>query len=448
MGYGQHSATGSHDGRHAKDAIATATASTSAKSSGRIKRVFADEKEIAHLWFHQAQDSARNRQGTFYFSGDTIYSYGSHFPIARLVVADKGKRKGEKAVLFTARTYHGPTTTKHIKTVWSAIRTWNAGATSIYNGTEPLCTDCQARQGEQHYDHCSTRGKWEVVEGWRVFNVSHLDDNIAYVLTSYEARIKEAGEAVIKPRIRRDTRDKAYTNLLSLIQEANEYAEFVNERKRFAVPASLETLAVELKDAEKRAVVAQRREDAKREKERVRVTAEAREQYAEALPQWIAGEIRRLPWNPDGDKQAYLRLFPICEECRHSKNDHASHQHYCEVGSNEHSCGCQKYQPSKEVETSQGVHFPLSHAVRAIRLLRPLMEFRVPHTLPGDEPLFVRNGHSIRLGHYQIDRIEADGTIHAGCHVVTRAEFERFSGIVERYLMTHPITGPEEMNHA
>lgn len=35
---------------------------------------------IAHLWIHQTQDSARNNSGgNFYFSGPTLYSYGSHF---------------------------------------------------------------------------------------------------------------------------------------------------------------------------------------------------------------------------------------------------------------------------------------------------------------------------------------------------------------------------------
>ena len=45
---------------------------------------------VAHLWAHRAQESAPQR-GNFYFDGDTIYSYGSHFPIARHV-----KHKGAR----------------------------------------------------------------------------------------------------------------------------------------------------------------------------------------------------------------------------------------------------------------------------------------------------------------------------------------------------------------
>lgn len=56
---------------------------------------------VAHLWAHQAQDSARiGGRGNFYFEGDTIYSYGSHFPIARHVETKRGR-----AVLFTTRDY-------------------------------------------------------------------------------------------------------------------------------------------------------------------------------------------------------------------------------------------------------------------------------------------------------------------------------------------------------
>ena len=65
----------------------------------RKKHVF-DTGEIPHLWAHRTQDEARNRQGNLYFTGDTIYSYGSHFPIARHVTNDAG----ERAVLFTTAT--------------------------------------------------------------------------------------------------------------------------------------------------------------------------------------------------------------------------------------------------------------------------------------------------------------------------------------------------------
>src|ERR1019366_8962284 len=40
---------------------------------------------------------------------------------------------------------------------------------------------------------------------------------------------------------------------------------------------------------------------------------------------------------------------------------------------------------------------------------------------------YVRNGHTIHLGNYVIDRIDSDGSVHAGCHVVRWEEIERIA---------------------
>lgn len=73
------------------------------------------ESEVAHLWANQLQSDARNAHGNFYFNGETIFSYGSHFPIAR-IYTDK---YGNKIVFFTLLKYSN-TTSGHIWTVKSA----------------------------------------------------------------------------------------------------------------------------------------------------------------------------------------------------------------------------------------------------------------------------------------------------------------------------------------
>ena len=57
--------------------------------SKRQRHVFSN-REIPHLWAHQTQDEARNGTASFYFRGATIYSYGSHFPIATHVKGSQG----------------------------------------------------------------------------------------------------------------------------------------------------------------------------------------------------------------------------------------------------------------------------------------------------------------------------------------------------------------------
>jgi len=67
------------------------------------------QSEVAHMWANKLQYSARNAGGNFYFENNTIFSYGSHFPIAKHIECN-----GVNAVLFTESSYSN-TTAKHIQ---------------------------------------------------------------------------------------------------------------------------------------------------------------------------------------------------------------------------------------------------------------------------------------------------------------------------------------------
>ena len=73
--------------------------------------------ELCHKWANQEQESGRNANGSMYFNGSTIYSYGAHFPIAKHIVNEQGQR----AVLFTERSYSN-TTAKHKSHVWMSCK--------------------------------------------------------------------------------------------------------------------------------------------------------------------------------------------------------------------------------------------------------------------------------------------------------------------------------------
>lgn len=75
-----------------------------------MKQVFSNS-ELPHIWAAQSQDSGRTSNGSFYFDGPTIYSYGRHFPIATI--------DGEN-VFFTLRSYSN-TTGKHIGKTRAAV---------------------------------------------------------------------------------------------------------------------------------------------------------------------------------------------------------------------------------------------------------------------------------------------------------------------------------------
>lgn len=74
------------------------------------------------------------------------------------------------------------------------------------------------------------------------------------------------------------------------------------------------------------------------------------------------------------------------------------------------------------VETSRGVSFPISHARKALALVRAVMA-------RGED--WRTNGHTCYLGHYRLDRITKQGTVYAGCHVVTWPEIEHIAPLLE-----------------
>ncbi len=76
-----------------------------------MRKVY-DRDMVAHLWANQSQDEARESGYRMYFEGKIIYSYGSHFPIARIVDGN--------TILFTSREYSS-TTSNHKHTVRCAI---------------------------------------------------------------------------------------------------------------------------------------------------------------------------------------------------------------------------------------------------------------------------------------------------------------------------------------
>lgn len=85
-----------------------------------MKKVFSDQSKVAHLWANKEQDEATNQGRSFFFRGSTIYSYGSHFPIAKHVQ----DQTGNEFILFTERGYSN-TTSKHIAITRAACRNSN-----------------------------------------------------------------------------------------------------------------------------------------------------------------------------------------------------------------------------------------------------------------------------------------------------------------------------------
>lgn len=207
-------------------------------------RTVVSSREVAHLWAHQAQDEARNSGGTLYFRGDTIYSYGSHFPIARRVRAG--------LVLFTTDSY-SVTTAKHISYVRQAI---------------PL--------------------------SWEVILVTRPDESPDWLLQGVHNEIEEAMKRMVTPRTRRTTKDRLFGEIAGLVAKGNRLAEIfeitldgsTGPRKPFAMPESLEAIRAEVEER-KRQREEEERIAAERYRERQKADrAQRRIEYAAVMERW------------------------------------------------------------------------------------------------------------------------------------------------------------------
>ena len=301
------------------------------------KKHVLDTGHVPHLWAHRTQEEARNRQGNLYFTGDTIYSYGSHFPIARHVTNDAG----ERAVLLTTAIY-SVTTSSHCSAVRSAI----PSGMQVFH----VPNVCPGR-----------------------YSGSELTaDDHAGNLTNYCDRIEK--HIVISARARSSyAKEWNQEHAACLRDEAFAYCAFF----RLPLPK-----IPEVPELDSDALTGIRKREAKRAAEKAEQTkrerAEAFARQQELIVEWRAGQYSGCFY----DVPAMLRIA------------------------------------GDEVQTSRGARFPIAHAKRGLAFVRKVRECG---------QAYVRNGHTIHLGRYAIDRIEPDGTVKAGCHVVSWEEIERIA---------------------
>ena len=189
---------------------------------------------VAHLWAHKSQDFARNPCHNFYFHGDTIYSYGSHFPVARHVENKRGR-----AVLFTTRSYSS-TTAGHKCMVEGACRHLTVFHVADVNGTEPRKQFAEYR-------------------------------------AAYMALVGKYAKA-------RQRKPEHLAALRDLVEEANRFAAFFGLRPRLTLPDDLTGMIAECQAIEKRDRERKQREERKRERE-----------AQERLQKWVDGALDYCP---------------------------------------------------------------------------------------------------------------------------------------------------------
>jgi hypothetical protein len=94
---------------------------------------------------------------------------------------------------------------------------------------------------------------------------------------------------------------------------------------------------------------------------------------------------------------------------------------------------------AKHLETSLGATVPLEHAIKVFRFVKLCRE-------EGRE--WHRNGHTLRVGHFQVDHVLPNGDFHAGCHFIQWPETERLAGLLGLLDAVPSDDGLEASQHA
>lgn len=341
----------------------------------KAKTVFSSHDNLAHVWAQQTYPIGYASDCRMFFDGPTIYSYGTHFAIARFV-----ERKGHKAVLFTTRSYSS-STGKHKSIARRALQ--GLGVPVFY-----------------------------------------VDDVLSLPTT---ASVK-AFQATINEQVAKFGRstpwhmDEPLKSTKELADDVNEMAEFFGIRARVTVPTIDPAVLAKVQAR----VDKKRERDVAKAKQR-RLAAKARD--LELRADYIAGGEHWM-------RNASYGLASTLTEDEHAAHDgayaiiQADKVAAWRAGKpvsfewNEASDTMLRIQ-GDNIQTSRGAVFPIAHA----RLAFPIVA-RCRETSTAWET----NGHKVHLGEFKIDGIDANGTVRAGCHVVLWPEIERVArelGLIE-----------------
>lgn len=336
----------------------------------REKHVFSGDM-VAHVWAQQTVDWGKRSDGRVYFRRDTIYSYGDHFPIARFV-----EHKGKRAVIFNARKY-SVSTSKHQGMVRSALRGLNIPVIKVE---------------VENLDF--GRPEWRAV---KEHYTKVCEQNI--IKAARARRNPECAMEAAKEAVRTANQFAEFFGLKDRLKEPKFTAEFLRDAKErankhaAAEAAKTRKLNAEREAAIQKAIGLYRQGADCRNWVQNRLTDEDRAQHFLNAPAFLANAATLWRSNE-------LSTYDLPEEFRHQSTLlRLSHD-------------------GQQIETSRGASFPTEHGKHAFRLIQACRE-------KGQE--YQRNGHSIHLGHFTIDRIEISGDVKARCHTVKWEEIERMA---------------------
>lgn len=319
---------------------------------------------VAHIWAQQEKTNAKSSNGNLSFRGATLFSYST--PIGRFIQTIDGQR----ATLVTSNTYSMTTSGKHMPALWRAID-YGRG-----NFAPCFCVPIIAQSGffgfsdeypltdkEHQTNLAHLIAEYETLSG-KYLRARDIYGNETYIIGQLQTRADSARNYAI-----------AFGLELPFLDAGNDGREIWRKRAereaRFNAPGMAE----------------------KREKERLaRIESKLRKEREAKEARLLANAGKIEMWNSGASD-----FLPY--DCRLTGNNSAM----------------LRIRDDK-LETSQGACVPLSHAVRVFQFVKLCRE-------RGEA--WQRNGKTLRVGHFQVDRVDIDGSFRAGCHFIQWPEIER-----------------------
>lgn len=419
-----------------------------------MKTVFTNDM-VAHVWAQQNQEYGRSNNGNFYFEGAALYSYGRHFTCARFTAG---------VVLFNTASY-SVTTAQHMSLARRAASHYDGF------GVENPDAETKAEHAENYkkllaaYETTLDQAARARADSWKANQPQRAADH----LNRYAKHFKLGKRAVIPPDAEALAERKRKLNTQAAKQAAETKKRNAEARKQYAeeiaawrdsgrgdyaypgpywlkpTPADKQARDVKIwertyaedyragawtwgmRDYVKHATQwdKEKRAEACAEiivnycagaeidlPKAIELTEAQRQARAEAVApqceQWANGAIDRLPHGAEPTEAQILQ--------RHGAE--LAQWRACETRYISSAIPGAPFMRinGDNIETSQHASFPVADAVRAWPLIKRIKRAG---------KIWQRNGETIKLGHFQIDRIDASGNVRAGCHFVQWKEIEK-----------------------
>jgi hypothetical protein len=329
--------------------------------------------QVFHLWAHQAQSDARNGTGSVFFEGATVYSYRRGWPLATI----HKRRKG--VLVLTNSDRYSVTTSQHQNDA-------NRAASHLQQIAVPYPTlDAGANSHEG--------------------NLKHFADEMAAALARAGRKLK-----TYAINYELDTARRFHAQFA-------EYAKFFGIRRKLKFPEDLATAAAErskrINDPDPVRDAARFRARQKREERKRAALQQDYDTYTAAVAVYNAQNPEQFWRDTGGYPPAPYLSWKLSRKLRNA--GFVLPERVDGYGYNERVLLRVHHD---EIVTSKGARIPLSHAARLWRLIASVRASGRP---------YIRNGHTEHAGAFAVDRIDADGTLTAGCHTIMYDELRRLA---------------------